>query len=96
MPRRIKALLDGAPPWLKPHLVIVDGTQTMAEEVTDTAGKVSTTTISVVRYDPAVAFGQFALAGWDDNEAGTSSKSSSVPAKIRKSARRNTMSTGPG
>jgi hypothetical protein len=68
IPGRVKELLERAPAWLKENLLLIDGTETLTEEVTDVAGKLTTNTVSVVRYDPAVAFGQFALAGCSESE----------------------------
>lgn len=67
MPPRITKLLETAPPWLRPHLVVIDGKETLSERITETVGsQVVVETHSVVRYDPAIAFGQFVLGGWNE------------------------------
>ncbi len=69
MPPRVRALLKKAPPWLAPHLVVVDGTETLTERVTCFAGEqASVRTESVTRYDPAIELGRFVFAGWNESD----------------------------
>jgi hypothetical protein len=69
MPSRIKLLLANAPAWLKPHLVVIDGYETLSMETTTLADEsVSEQVHSVMRYDPAVAIGNFTLAGWNEQD----------------------------
>ncbi len=69
MPKRVKRLIESAPAWLKPYLVVIDGTETLSERVTAVASEQTEQTVhSVVRYDPAIAIGPFILTGWNESE----------------------------
>ncbi len=72
MPERITKLIAEAPFWLKPHLVIVDGTETLCEVIKKKVGVVTRRNVeSVLRYDPAVALGRLVLGGWGESEIAT-------------------------